>query len=246
MDIQQTGLLTTKTVLTLVAHFQKTFPFPTVILDSSWKIIGQSAHTRTNQQEAALFEILSTRTVESETQEVTHYTHLIQGTVLCHILLLSKDTSSYIPYLETLMTTTLERNHNQYAHLQMDPRSMLVNQLANTDILNSETYSLIKDLDYTPVPRYAIVLFIDYKAASSVGVDFFYLEKAFSELLKCNPLTHSQDIYGLINTEQYLIFKTLDESQGFQDNTSLHTYVQSLTEEVQNTLGVSLKITIGS
>lgn len=239
--------LSKKSILALMQYLQSSFDFPIVLLDLDTNILAKTVYGNTESINACI-ENINTQQQEQILQkyQASLHTFTFANQPICTMLLFSDQSENYLPYIHSLIQLVIEQNHPDQEIQRMHPRTMLVNQLANIGGTNAETSILIKEFGYATVSRCAIVVSIRHSEHVAIDLNFFALERLFAHTITNTDQYDPEDIYGLINTEQYLIFKHIEDFSGGNLSLALREFVQSFLHNLTVYPDLSTQITVGS
>lgn len=165
------------------------------------------------------------------------------GSRLCSIdgvpvyyLVAPKDSIELLtPYITNLMDLIQNQSGSLSASYENQLRMLLTNQLANYSNLNYEMESIIHTLGYSPnVFRVAILCQLSSELLSNREKEntIHSLDLLFAELMEICTNYSTDDIFGSLTSNQFLVFKTVPSGSYISN----YSYIISFLQDLQNHL----------
>lgn len=241
--------LTHNDIQTTLSLLQGTFDIPTALVDLQWKILGVTQV----QSSKHMQEILSRCASEEKPAQTakafqaTLATFSYQDMPICHLLLLEKDAEAYCRFIVTILTHRLQSHGEVVPNQPFNIRTMLVNQLANTEGTNPEISTFLAELGYSKdLPRCAILLFLSYPESLATKFDLNFLEKNYTQAMQDSDLFSKEDMYGPFNTDQFIIFKEVSSLQYPSYKEEIVSFITQVKKVFLQGYGISLQATVGT
>ncbi len=140
-----------------------------------------------------------------------------------------------LPYITNLMNLIENQSGSLSASYENHLRMLLTNQLANYSNLNYEMESIIHVLGYSPnVFRAAILCQLPFKlSADHEQTNTIHsLDLLFAELMEMCTNYSTDDIFGSLSNQKFLIFKTVPSGNYIVN----YSYIVSFLEDLQKHL----------
>lgn len=230
----------------LVSNIQNIVPSPICICDSEWNIVVLIG-TNTLPIETIIDKYSKNRDLEDVRMEYSHelQPYVINGIVIGYIFIFGFSvTPSVFPFIFALLDLLLGNNSSNHSEWLQDVRTQLANQLAFYDKTNWEILAFMKQLQCSySIPRCAVLFYLpgletDSKPLSS--------QTAISLLHSTSTFFSSEDIFGPIGQDKFLVFKSISGANLKEKISIANAYASNLISLLKKVYNFSARAYIGS
>ncbi|WHH56808.1 DctP family TRAP transporter solute-binding subunit [Petroclostridium sp. X23] len=176
----------------------------------------------------------------------------INEKLICYILLFDENTTfpNTVVYINTLINLILEQQQlKEQLESDFSERMFFINQLISTEEKNNEDLSsLAVQLKYNPnnIARCAILFEINHDKSDSRNFSDNIFEKYFLKALKNAKHFNTEDIYGLLNFDKFIIFKSIPSINFEESEKLIVEFTGDIYEEIQSNCGITIIAGAGS
>jgi len=171
--------------------------------------------------------------------------YLYNGKIIGYVFVLGVSVySSVFTFIFALLDMLLGNNPSNHSESMQDIRTQLTNQLAFYDKMNWEISAFMKLLQFSyDVPRCAVLFCLPESVADTKPINF---QTAFSLIHSTSAFFSTEDIFGLIGQDQFLVFKSIDGTNMKEKISIANDYASDMINILKNTYDFSARAFIGS
>ncbi|MDD3902832.1 MAG: TRAP transporter substrate-binding protein DctP [Sphaerochaeta sp.] len=241
--------LTHTDIQATISLLQTTLDVPAALVDVQWGLLGLTQMQTSKQVQEILTRCASKVDPEPmvKAMNATLSSFFHQDILICHIIVLKKEAEAYCQFITTILSLHMQSRGEDVPNRPFNIRTMLVNQLANTDATNPEISTFLSELGYSKeLPRCAILLFLTYPESLPVKFDLSFLEARYTKAMQGSELFSKEDMYGPFNADQFIIFKEVHSLLFSLYKQEVVLFVDHLKTVFLQDYGISLQVTVGT
>ena len=233
-------------VQSILSSIQMALTNPVAILSMDWLVLGTTTPTLKEKLDSMVLVCKQDQQLASSFGADLFCCRVL-GEDVCRVVVFGTHAELFRTFISQIIVLTVGNNGIvQAENAQLNMRTMLTNQLANSSKPTTEILGFLSDLSYRPdISRCAILFHLDPKPLSA-KLEISWFEQNFSRIINDSGFQNPQDIYGPLNSEHYLVFKATRTTKEAEIHKEISDFVHAFRIACQSQFGFSVQATAGT